>query len=92
MAEFYSANLATEIRKGMRQKAKLGGWPYRAPIGYLNTRETIDGRSVARIIPDPERAPLVKLASELYATGEYTLHQLADELEQRGLRSRSNTR
>jgi site-specific DNA recombinase len=92
MAEFYSANLATEIRKGMRQKAKLGGWPYRAPIGYLNTRETIDGRSVARIIPDPDRAPLITLAFELYATGDYTMHQLADELDRKGLRSRNKTR
>jgi hypothetical protein len=92
MAEFYSANLATEIRKGMRQKAKLGGWPYRAPTGYRNTRDVVDGRSVARIVPDPERAPLITLAFELYATGEYTLHQLADELDRRGLRSRSKTR
>jgi DNA invertase Pin-like site-specific DNA recombinase len=92
MAEFYSANLATEIRKGMRQKARLGGWPYRAPIGYTNTREIIDGRSVARIVPDPDRAPLVTLAFELYATGDFPLHQLADELDRRGLRSRSKTR
>lgn len=62
------------------------------PIGYLNTREIIDGRSVARIIPDPDRASLVALAFELYATGDYTLHQLADELDSRGLRSRSKTR
>src|SRR4249919_2148438 len=34
MAEFYSANLAGEIRKGMTQKAKMGGWPTKAPIGY----------------------------------------------------------
>ncbi|MBD0324220.1 MAG: recombinase family protein, partial [Aldersonia sp.] len=92
MADFYSANLASEIRKGMRQKAKLGGWPYRAPIGYINVRETIDGRTIARIIPDAERAPLITLAFQLYATGEYTLHQLADELDRRGLRSRSKTR
>jgi site-specific DNA recombinase len=31
MAEFYSANLAAEIRKGMTQKAKQGGWPHQAP-------------------------------------------------------------
>ncbi|KKK87386.1 hypothetical protein LCGC14_2753780, partial [marine sediment metagenome] len=39
MAEFYSANLATETRKGMGQKAKEGGWPYGAPVGYLNIRD-----------------------------------------------------
>lgn len=31
MAEFYSANLAAEVRKGMGQKAKLGGYPHKAP-------------------------------------------------------------
>src|SRR5579859_5298253 len=35
IAEFYSANLATEAKKGMTQKAKVGGTPGQAPIGYL---------------------------------------------------------
>lgn len=43
MAEFYSANLATEVRKGMLQKIKGGGWVTRAPVGYRNVRETIQG-------------------------------------------------
>ncbi len=33
IAEFYSANLGQEIRKGMDQKAAQGGWPVRAPFG-----------------------------------------------------------
>src|SRR5436309_2348650 len=88
MAEFYSANLATEIRKGMVQKAKQGGWPHAAPLGYRNIRESIGGRQVAHIVPDPERAPLVTLAFELYATGEWTLERLREELAHQGLRSR----
>ncbi len=44
IAEFYSRNLATEIKKGSTQKAKKGGTPFKAPIGYLNTREIVDGR------------------------------------------------
>ncbi len=39
MAEFYSANLASEVKKGMAQKAKQGGWPGKAPIGYLRARK-----------------------------------------------------
>ena len=31
MAEFYSANLANEVKKGMGQKAKLGAIPHKAP-------------------------------------------------------------
>jgi site-specific DNA recombinase len=88
MAEFYSANLANEVRKGMGQKAKLGGYPHKAPLGYLNLREPIGGRQVAHIVPDPERAPLVKAAFELYATGEWTVERLAEEMAHRGLRNR----
>src|SRR6266702_3877683 len=59
-AEFYSKNLATEALKGMTQKAKVGGTPGRAPIGYLNTRRRIDGREVRTVVVDPERASLVQ--------------------------------
>jgi site-specific DNA recombinase len=88
MAEFYSANLANEIRKGMTQKAKQGGFPHAAPLGYLNTRDTLSGRQVARIIPDPDRAPLIIQAFEHYATGNWTLQTLAAELAHRGLTNR----
>lgn len=88
MAEFYSANLANEIKKGMGQKAKQGGYPHRAPLGYLNVREMLGGRQVARIVPDPERASLVSEAFELYATGEWTVERLASEMAHRGLVNR----
>ena len=88
MAEFYSANLAREIKKGMSQKAKMGGWPHSAPLGYTNVRETISGRQVAHIVVDP-RAPHITGAFELYATGEWTLERLVAELDHRGLRNRA---
>ena len=88
IAEFYSRNLATEIMKGTTQKASKGGTPFRAPVGYLNTREIVDGREIRTITIDPERAPLVKLGFDLYATGNYALSDLATILEARGLRSR----
>jgi site-specific DNA recombinase len=90
MAEFYSANLANEIRKGMTEKAKQGGYPHAAPLGYLNVREAVAGRRVAKIVPDPQRAPLISMAFEFYATGEWTLQTLADELAHRGLTNRGS--
>jgi site-specific DNA recombinase len=36
IAEFYSRNLATEVVKGLTQKAATGGTPSKAPVGYLN--------------------------------------------------------
>src|SRR5207248_1990679 len=62
IAEFYSRNLAAEIMKGTTQKAKKGGTPFQAPIGYLNTREWVDGREIRTVAVDRERAPLVQFA------------------------------
>src|SRR5262249_45547142 len=68
IAEFYSKNLASEALKGMTQKAKDGGTPGRAPIGYLNTRRRIEGREVRTVVVDPQRARLIQWAFEVYAT------------------------
>jgi site-specific DNA recombinase len=87
IAEFYSRNLATEALKGMTQKAKVGGTPGRAPIGYLNVREVVDGREIRTIAVDKERAPHVQWAFEAYATGDWTVKELTAELDRRGLRS-----
>jgi len=88
MAEFYSANLSNEVKKGMKQKVEMGGWTHRAPLGYFNVREWAGGRRVSYVAPDPERAELVRLAFELYASGEYTQEALLDELRSRGLTNR----
>jgi site-specific DNA recombinase len=88
IAEFYSRNLAAEVIKGTTQKAKKGGTPFRAPIGYLNSRTFAEGREVRTITLDPERAPLVREAFYLYGSGDYSLSELAAILEGRGLRTR----
>lgn len=90
IAEFYSRNLATEVMKGMRQKAIQGGTPGRAPLGYLNQRlRDRDGREVRTVIVDPDRGPHIGWAFEVYATGEWSMTQIAAELNRRGVASRS---
>ena len=90
IAEFYSQNLATEVKKGMGEKIKGGGTVGRAPIGYQNIRLVDDkGREERTVITDPERAPLIKLAFEEYATGNWTVADLADHLAACGLNTRS---
>src|SRR5215470_6837872 len=89
MNEVYSLNLRTEVIKGMTQKAKAGGTPAMAPLGYLNIREIVDGREVRTVAIDPERGPLIAEAFELYATGEWTLRRLLDHLTAKGLRNRA---
>ena len=88
IAEFYSRNLASEVVKGMTQKAQAGGTPGKAPIGYLNRRRLDEQhREVRYVEVDPDRAPLVKWAFYAYATGEWSVRALQRELELRGLTS-----
>lgn len=86
IAEFYSRNLANEVIKGLSQKAKNGGTNYRAPLGYKNVRTVDDkGREDRTVVVDEERAPLMKMAFEYYATGDWTISDLAEHLALRGL-------
>lgn len=51
IAEFYSRNLATEVLKGMSQKAASGGTIGKAPVGYLNALSRDDlGREVRSVV------------------------------------------
>ncbi len=88
IAEFYSKNLSHEAKKGLHEKAKRGGTPGYAPMGYLNVVERVDGREVKAVVLDPERAPHVKWAFETYATGQWSITDLTEELERRGMRGR----
>ena len=86
IAEFYSRNLANEVIKGMGEKARNGGTLGKAPLGYMNVRARDEnGREVRTVALDEERAPLIRLAFTEYATGNWTVRQLADHLNNRGL-------
>ncbi len=90
IAEFYSQNLATEVKKGLGEKVKGGGTVGRAPLGYINIRRFDDkGREERTVELDPERAPLVKMAFEEYATGNWSLTSLAEYMSSLGLNTRA---
>jgi site-specific DNA recombinase len=86
--EYRSAEDGADIRYKMGEKAKRGGTLGRARLGYTNIRERFEGREVRTVVVDPERAPYVSLAFEMYATGQYSFERLAEELTARGLRTR----
>jgi site-specific DNA recombinase len=89
LAQFYSLNLGLEAKKGLHEKARRGGTPSYAPIGYLNSRKTVDGVEIKTVIPDPERYQHILWAFDSYATGMWSVAELAEELEKRGLKSRA---
>ncbi len=83
IAADYVRNLREECLKGMEGRLKQGLFPWAAPIGYLDQG---GGKPKS---PDPERAPFVRQAFELYATQQYSLRGLLTELHRRGFRNRS---
>jgi site-specific DNA recombinase len=90
--EFRSAGDAEKVRMGLGRKLAAGGTIGRAPTGYMNVRERVQGREVRTVAIDPERAPLIQLAFNAYATGEYSVSQIRDLLEEAGLRTRETAK
>jgi site-specific DNA recombinase len=84
MSKYYVDRLSEDVTRGMRHKAKAGIWPTGAPTGYLN-----EPRSRTVVI-DPIKAPLVKRAFRLYATGNYSLCRLTATMNALGLTSTRN--
>ena len=81
-SKYYIDNLSENIKRGHRQKLKQGLWPQMAPLGYLNNKET------KQIYIDKNKAPFIKKAFELYATGKYTLKEIRKIINELGLRGR----
>ncbi|MBI3408098.1 MAG: recombinase family protein [Planctomycetes bacterium] len=80
MAKNYIDNLSEETKKGMNEKAEQGGYPHRAPVGYVN--DTVNHT----IVVDPERADFVRRMFEWYATGNYSLQDIRQRCIEAGFR------
>jgi site-specific DNA recombinase len=87
IAQFYSDNLAREVIKGSVTKAELGGTPTKAPIGYSNVREIINGREARVVEIDPERGPLMTWALTEIALRPRPIRILHAEVTDKGLRT-----
>jgi DNA invertase Pin-like site-specific DNA recombinase len=83
----YIRNLKEEVRKGISGRLKQGLLPWGAPLGYAN-----NGRRGKVKTIDPVTGPMVRRAFELYATGNYGLDSLCEELRRMGLRNRQGGR
>jgi site-specific DNA recombinase len=83
IAADFIRNLREETIKGMTGRLKQGLYPFRAPLGYLD-----NGRGQPKT-PCPIKAPLIRHAFELYASGRHSLRSLQAEMNQLGLRNLS---
>ena len=83
-SKYFVDNLRENVKRGLRQKIRNGVWPGWAPVGYINNVKT------RGIDIDSTKAPKVQKMFELYATGRYTLHSLANWCKENGLRGNMN--
>lgn len=78
MDEYYSLNLAEEVKRGMTEKFSRGGVTHHPPFGY----KMGDGE----FVPDDESAPIVQMIFNDYLSGLGS-RQIASKLNAMGIRT-----
>lgn len=81
MAKNYIDNLSEEVLKGMIEKARKGIYPGKAPLGYVN----VECGDTKLIQLDPYYAPIIRRLFERYSTGNFSLKEITDFIEEQGL-------
>lgn len=80
-SEYYSINLSEEVKKGMGEKASRGGFQTRPPYGY-HVQDN-------KLIVDPYESEIVKLIYNKYLNDELMFIDIAKELNDVGIRTKS---
>ena len=88
--QYYRDQISDKVKSTLYAKTEAGYFPTIPPAGYVNTDNPDPnvsrvGRKI--IVPDPIAAPLITELFRLYATGVYSVYDLADAMSRRGLRS-----
>ena len=83
-AQFDNDVRSDRTRAGMQAALELGRWTFVAPLGYLNAPKW-SGKS---LVPDPERATLVRRAFEEIASRRCTKQGVIGLVTELGLRTR----
>gem|GEM_PF-1403870 len=85
LSDKYVKDLSVDVKRGMASKASRRWWPSGYKTGYVGTVK--DGEVIIK--PDEERFPLLRLTIERFLTGNYTVSQVLDYLNNDlGYRSR----
>ena len=80
MAEYYSLNLADEVKKGMTEKALRGGYQTYAPFGY----KLVD----SKLVVVPEEAEIIKFIFEKFSNREMGMMPLARYINDLGIKTK----
>ncbi len=83
MAQSYTDSLSDNVKRSVRHKINKGEWSGPAPLGYLNSTDEQTGQKT--IIPDTERAFLIKRLFSDYASEAYSQADLIRRAKEWGL-------
>lgn len=88
--QFYRDQVSDKVKASLYAKVEAGYFPSIPPVGYVNVDnpdQNADRLARKIIVPDPVTAPLITELFRLYATGVYSVYDLTDLMNERGLRS-----
>jgi len=80
MAEYYSLNLAEEVKKGMTEKAHRGEYQTTPPFGYTMEEK--------KLVVIPEEAAIIRLIFEKFTSKEMSMRGLALHLTSLGVKTK----
>src|SRR3989338_4357855 len=78
-SKYYVDNLSENVKRGMRHKLRLGIWPLKAPLGYINNRAN------KTIEVNPETSKIIKKAFELFVQGGKSFTEITLYLHRFGI-------
>ena len=84
LAKYYSDSVSDNVKRANENRIKNSEWIGKAPVGYTNYE---DEKGNKDIMIDTRRSPYVKQMFEMYATGNYSLRQVKEVMDQAGLKS-----
>jgi len=83
-AQFDNDVRSDRTRAGMQEALRRGRWTFLGPLGYLNAPRAMR----QSLMPDPERAAIVRRIFKHYSTGTYTKQEILQKATQWGLTNR----
>jgi len=86
LAKYYSDSVSDNVKRANETKIKNGEWAGWAPIGYINTENEKGNKDIE---VDEIRSPFIIKMFELYASGNYSMRQIKEQLDKVGLKSKS---
>ncbi len=71
--------------EGMKARCLKGYCSGVAPWGYINTKDNVGTKIIA---PHPDKAPIIKMMFQSYASGKYSFKEIAKMVNKTGSKSR----